>query len=90
MSQEASWCRGHWKTDDLREAQKELLPSPHPVRSTPVSASRCIHKTLRMKRLLDKKQKQNLPVPQGILMEKGNKVRYNSKRRSWKRTRLGL
>ncbi|CAO2585862.1 60S ribosomal protein L39 [Lemmus lemmus] len=43
-----------------------------------------------MKRLLDKKQKQNLPVPQRIWMETGNKVRYNSKRRSRKRTKVGL
>ncbi|KAM8929871.1 large ribosomal subunit protein eL39-like [Lycaon pictus] len=50
------------------------------------------HKTFRIKRFLAKKQKQNCPSPQLIRMKTGNKIthRYNSKRRHWRRTKLGL
>ncbi|EFB25950.1 hypothetical protein PANDA_021515, partial [Ailuropoda melanoleuca] len=34
--------------------------------------------------------KQNRPIPQWIWMKTGNKIRYNSKRRHWRRTKLGL
>ncbi|XP_057552414.1 60S ribosomal protein L39-like [Hippopotamus amphibius kiboko] len=47
-------------------------------------------KTFRIKRFLAKKQKQNRPITQWIPMEIGNKIRYNSKRRHWRRTKLGL
>ncbi|XP_069884764.1 large ribosomal subunit protein eL39-like [Dipodomys merriami] len=48
------------------------------------------HKTFRIKPFLAKKQKQNHPIPQWIRMKTGNKIRYNSKRRHWRRTKLGL
>ncbi|XP_053445289.1 uncharacterized protein LOC128584268 [Nycticebus coucang] len=48
------------------------------------------HKTFRIKQFLAKKQKQNHPIPQWIRMKTGNKIRYNSKRRHWSRTKLGL
>ena len=48
------------------------------------------HKTFRIKQFLAKKQKQNRPIPQWIRMKTGNKIRYNSKRRHWRRTKLGL
>ncbi|XP_033291872.1 60S ribosomal protein L39-like [Orcinus orca] len=48
------------------------------------------HKTFRIKQFLAKKQKQNHPIPQWIRMKTGNKMRYNSKRRHWRRTTLGL
>ncbi|XP_036277480.1 60S ribosomal protein L39-like [Pipistrellus kuhlii] len=48
------------------------------------------HKTFRIKRFLAKKQKQNRPIPQRIRMKTGNKIRYNPKRRHWRRTKLGL
>uniref|UniRef100_A0A2K6S804 Large ribosomal subunit protein eL39 n=1 Tax=Saimiri boliviensis boliviensis TaxID=39432 RepID=A0A2K6S804_SAIBB len=48
------------------------------------------HKTFRIKGFLAKKQKQNRPIPQWIRMKTGNKIRYNSTRRHWRRTKLGL
>ncbi|XP_012643189.1 large ribosomal subunit protein eL39-like [Microcebus murinus] len=48
------------------------------------------HKTVRIEQFLAKKQKQNHPIPQRIPMKTGNKIRYNSKRRHWRRTKLGL
>ena len=48
------------------------------------------HKTFRIKRVLAKKQKQNRPIPQWIRFRTDNTVRYNSKRRHWRRTKLGL
>ncbi|XP_044935295.1 large ribosomal subunit protein eL39-like [Mustela nigripes] len=47
-------------------------------------------KTFRIKRFPAKKQKLNRPIPQWIRTKTGNKIRYNSMRRCWRRTRLGL
>merc|ERR1712142_1219782 len=41
----------------------------------------------RQKASLEKKQKQNRPIPQWIRMRTGNTIRYNAKRRHWRRTR---
>ena len=48
------------------------------------------HKTFHTKRTLAKKMAQNRPIPQWIRMRTGNKIRWNSKRRHWRRTKLGL
>ncbi|XP_057568796.1 60S ribosomal protein L39-like [Hippopotamus amphibius kiboko] len=48
------------------------------------------HKTFRIRQLLAKKQEQNCPIPQWIWMKTGSKIRYNSKRSHWRRTKLGL
>ncbi|XP_049711379.1 60S ribosomal protein L39-like [Elephas maximus indicus] len=51
------------------------------------------HNTFRIKRFLAKKQKQSCLIPQWIKKKKKkklNKIRYNSKRRHWKTTKLGL
>ncbi|NP_001164725.1 60S ribosomal protein L39 [Oryctolagus cuniculus] len=48
------------------------------------------HETFRIQRFLAKRQKQNHPIPQQIQMKTSNKVRYNSKRRHWRRTRWSL
>ena len=37
-----------------------------------------------------KKMKQNRPIPQWIRMRTDNKIRWNAKRRHWRRTKLGL
>mmetsp|Transcript_21276 Transcript_21276/g.52063 ORF Transcript_21276/g.52063 Transcript_21276/m.52063 type:complete len:92 (+) Transcript_21276:316-591(+) len=47
-------------------------------------------KTLKVKRILAKKQRQNRPIPQWIRLRTGNTIRYNAKRRHWRRTKLGL
>ncbi|XP_032952947.1 60S ribosomal protein L39-like [Rhinolophus ferrumequinum] len=48
------------------------------------------YKTFRIKWFLAKKQKQNQTIPQWIRMKTGSKITYNSKRRHWRRTKLGL
>ncbi|KAH6610308.1 hypothetical protein Trco_000328, partial [Trichoderma cornu-damae] len=48
------------------------------------------HKTFRTKQKLAKAQKQNRPVPQWIRLRTGNTIRYNAKRRHWRKTRLGI
>ncbi|OQR81750.1 hypothetical protein THRCLA_11448, partial [Thraustotheca clavata] len=48
------------------------------------------HKTFRTKTILAKKMKQNRPIPQWIRLKTGNTIRYNAKRRHWRRTKLGL
>ncbi|ONH77145.1 hypothetical protein BOH78_0484, partial [Pichia kudriavzevii] len=47
-------------------------------------------KTFRVKQKLAKAQNQNRPLPQWIRLRTNNKIRYNAKRRHWKRTKLGL
>ena len=34
--------------------------------------------------------KKNRPIPQRVRMQTGNKIRYNAKRRHWRRTKLKL
>ncbi|EEU04070.1 60S ribosomal protein L39 [Dictyostelium discoideum AX4] len=48
------------------------------------------NKTLKIKKILGKKQKQNRPVPQWIRLRTDNTIRYNNKRRHWRRTKLGI
>ena len=48
------------------------------------------HKTVRIKRKLARKLKQNRPVPQWVRMKTGSTIRYNTKRRHWRRTKLKL
>ncbi|VDM95194.1 unnamed protein product [Thelazia callipaeda] len=48
------------------------------------------HKTFIIKRKLAKKAKQNRPLPQWARMKTGSKIRYNAKRRHWRRTKLKL
>ncbi|XP_023240684.1 60S ribosomal protein L39 [Centruroides sculpturatus] len=48
------------------------------------------HKTFKIKQKLAKKMKQNRPIPQWIRLKTGNSIRYNAKRRHWRRTKLKL
>ncbi|KAL6551618.1 hypothetical protein OROGR_007772 [Orobanche gracilis] len=48
------------------------------------------HKTFMIKKKLAKKQRQNRPIPYWIRMRTGNTIRYNAKRRHWRRTKLGF
>ncbi|RMJ06976.1 hypothetical protein BHE90_010219 [Fusarium euwallaceae] len=48
------------------------------------------HKSFRTKQKLAKAQKQNRPVPQWIRLRTGNTIRYNAKRRHWRKTRIGI
>ncbi|KAK9863048.1 hypothetical protein WJX84_006593 [Apatococcus fuscideae] len=47
-------------------------------------------KSFKIKTVLAKKAKQNRPIPQWIRFRTGNKIRYNAKRRHWRRTKLGI
>ena len=48
------------------------------------------NKSLRLKKRLGKAQKSNRQMPNWIRMRTDNKVRYNYKRRHWRRTKLNL
>ncbi|KAK7098625.1 hypothetical protein V1264_002879 [Littorina saxatilis] len=48
------------------------------------------HKSFRTKMKLAKKIKQNRPIPQWVRMKTGNTIRYNAKRRHWRRTKLKM
>ncbi|CAF3426257.1 unnamed protein product [Rotaria socialis] len=79
-----------YRTDRIRvlvdEQGKVQYPPTVDVRSRKMPS----HKTLKIKKVLAKKQKQNRPVPQWIRMRTGNTIRYNSKRRHFRRTKLKL
>ncbi|KAK1746525.1 60S ribosomal protein L39 [Skeletonema marinoi] len=47
-------------------------------------------KTFRTKVKLAKAMKQNRPLPQWIRLRTDNTVKYNARRRHWRRTKLGL
>ncbi|KAL7276883.1 60S ribosomal protein L39 [Rhizina undulata] len=47
-------------------------------------------KSFRTKQKLAKAQKQNRPIPQWIRLRTGNTIRYNAKRRHWRKTRIGI
>ncbi|TKA38213.1 hypothetical protein B0A54_09153 [Friedmanniomyces endolithicus] len=48
------------------------------------------HKSFRTKQKLARAQKQNRPIPQWIRLRTNNTIRYNAKRRHWRKTRLGI
>ncbi|EER12415.1 60S ribosomal protein L39, putative [Perkinsus marinus ATCC 50983] len=47
-------------------------------------------KSFKTKRTLGKKIKQNRPLPQWFRMRTNNTIRYNAKRRHWRRTKIGI
>ena len=79
-------------TADRRNAAHTRPESaPRPAQAAHASSPpQPSHKTFRTKRTLAKKMAQNRPIPQWIRMRTGNKIRWNSKRRHWRRTKLGL
>ncbi|KAG2492825.1 hypothetical protein HYH03_008981 [Edaphochlamys debaryana] len=48
------------------------------------------NKSFKIKQKLAKKAKQNRPIPHWIRFRTDNTIRYNAKRRHWRRTKLGL
>ncbi|KAG7024013.1 60S ribosomal protein L39-1, partial [Cucurbita argyrosperma subsp. argyrosperma] len=48
------------------------------------------HKTFIIKKKLAKKMRQNRPIPHWIRLRTDNTIRYNAKRRHWRRTKLGF
>ncbi len=47
-------------------------------------------KTFRTKVKLAKKQRQNRPLPHWVRLRTDNTIKWNAKRRHWRRTKLGL
>ncbi|KAG8351908.1 hypothetical protein FVEN_g13118 [Fusarium venenatum] len=68
-----------------------MLPGPclHNTRSLTIFSLQS-HKSFRTKQKLAKAQKQNRPVPQWVRLRTGNTIRYNAKRRHWRKTKLGI
>ncbi|RWW63107.1 hypothetical protein BHE74_00029737 [Ensete ventricosum] len=64
-------------------------PPPPQLCSGP-TAEMPSHKTFRIKKKLAKKMRQNRPIPHWIRMRTDNTIRYNAKRRHWRRTKLGF
>lgn len=48
------------------------------------------NKSLNTKKKLAKAAKQNRPLPQWVRLKTDNKIRYNAKRRHWRRTKLHI
>ncbi|CCD22235.1 60S ribosomal protein eL39 NDAI_0B00410 [Naumovozyma dairenensis CBS 421] len=47
-------------------------------------------KAFKIKQKLAKAKKQNRPLPQWIRLRTDNTIRYNAKRRNWRRTKLHI
>ncbi|CAM9016598.1 unnamed protein product [Wickerhamomyces anomalus] len=47
-------------------------------------------KSFKTKQKLAKAANQNRPLPQWIRLRTDNKIRYNAKRRHWRRTKLNI
>ncbi|XBW37279.1 hypothetical protein QEN19_002861 [Hanseniaspora menglaensis] len=47
-------------------------------------------KSFRIKQKLAKASNQNRPLPQWIRLKTNNTIRYNAKRRHWRRTKLNI
>ncbi|KAG0075388.1 60S ribosomal protein L39 [Linnemannia elongata] len=77
------WCTGKTPTDNS-------YPGTLFGQEAGVTHSRPSNKSFIIKRKLGKKQKQNRPLPNWCRMRTDNKIRYNAKRRHWRRTKLGL
>uniref|UniRef100_A0A453PWI0 60S ribosomal protein L39 n=1 Tax=Aegilops tauschii subsp. strangulata TaxID=200361 RepID=A0A453PWI0_AEGTS len=65
-------------------------PPANPISRSLLAPSQPSHKTFRIKQKLAKKQRQNRPIPYWIRMRTDNTIRYNAKRRHWRRTKLGF
>ncbi|KAF9179934.1 60S ribosomal protein L39 [Haplosporangium sp. Z 767] len=84
----------------MAQREKHLATSGPSIRSLDIQNSTLLKTTRRypkpsnksfiIKRKLGKKQKQNRPLPNWCRMRTDNKIRYNAKRRHWRRTKLGL
>jgi large subunit ribosomal protein L39e len=48
------------------------------------------HKSFKTKKVLAKAARQNKPIPHWIRLRRDNTIRYNAKRRHWRRTKLGI
>lgn len=69
--------------------------SPRPTRAHHLVPRRapacpCSHKTLRTKKLLAVNRRRNRPLPNWIRYRTDNTIRYNNKRKNWRRTKLGI
>ncbi|XRM49020.1 60S ribosomal protein L39, variant 2 [Aspergillus tubingensis] len=84
----------HKKTTTTERLDRRSTTSSSPVH-TLSSPSRQVfkmpsHKSFRTKQKLAKAQRQNRPIPQWIRLRTGNTIRYNAKRRHWRKSRLGV
>ena len=66
------------------------LPTPFFLFSFLYFSLQPSQKTFRTKRTLAVKLKQNKPIPHWIRLRTDSTIRYNAKRRHWRRTKLGI
>ncbi|POS81445.1 hypothetical protein DHEL01_v200177 [Diaporthe helianthi] len=76
----------------IRKSWAWPAPGPAGRAAIPLGNSGLIisHKSFRTKQKLAKAKKQNRPIPQWIRLRTDNTIRYNAKRRHWRKTRLGI
>ncbi|RZC87965.1 hypothetical protein C5167_004144 [Papaver somniferum] len=74
----------HRRPHQRRENGISLFNLPSPSSFLPS------HKSFMIKKKLAKKMRQNRPIPNWIRMRTDNTIRYNAKRRHWRRTKLGF
>ncbi|CDW82224.1 UNKNOWN [Stylonychia lemnae] len=72
----------------FQNIMQRLNDTTQMLNRTPASPNQGSIKTFRKKVRLAKKIKQNRPMPNWIRYKTDNKIRYNAKRRNWRRTKL--
>ncbi|KAK1417186.1 hypothetical protein QVD17_26309 [Tagetes erecta] len=87
----------NWASPHSQSHPTYIKPSSHRSAQTRSSSRRRSptttmpsHKTFMIKKKLAKKMRQNRPIPHWIRMRTDNTIRYNAKRRHWRRTKLGF
>ncbi|TGO06884.1 hypothetical protein BTUL_0418g00010 [Botrytis tulipae] len=77
---------------DLEYQQNDLAKKEKNNTTNHIDAMliRYLSTSFRTKQKLARAQKQNRPIPQWIRLRTGNTIRYNAKRRHWRKTRIGL
>ncbi|KAL4589874.1 hypothetical protein LXL04_002785 [Taraxacum kok-saghyz] len=98
-----SWWVGECVSfnEELCNVRLEYMPDPHKphqrkpeevreILCSPSSTTMPSHKSFMIKKKLAKKMRQNRPIPHWIRMRTDNTIRYNAKRRHWRRTKLGF
>ncbi|KAF7547383.1 hypothetical protein G7Z17_g7761 [Cylindrodendrum hubeiense] len=83
----ALWCACGPKFLDVSTPRKSSPPTIDSISNVNKMPS---HKSFRTKQKLAKAQKQNRPVPQWIRLRTDNNIRYNAKRRHWRKSKLGI
>ncbi|KAG6159984.1 hypothetical protein E4U37_001802 [Claviceps purpurea] len=92
--QKSLWCPSSRPSssldDSTRNINQDAGTPPRPRNAAYAMRTLTSHKSFRTKQKMAKAGKQNRPVPGWIRLRTNNPIRYNAKRRHWRKTRLNI